>query len=245
MVEERFDGKQIPAPEFDNDDGHAWPAVVEALANFSAGAADKYSVAGALAGARLLVPIVAILDSAETDDAGHQVEKDSHMATVTIVRPDGLRGLLAFTGSQSMTDWGQECRPLAASAERVAMAALQENADVVILDIAGPNQFIVETPGLLALAEGRIWLPPIDDPEVTAAIHQILANVPGSQNFAFEIQPGSDATDLRVVAHPSAGTAPLSTTDVVEVLKAAAQDMQNNPLLASRVPQGIEFGLLN
>lgn len=242
-AQERFVGKDIPTPEFDDDDGSAWPIVVTAMTQFAAGEADKYAVAGALSGSRLFVPIVAVLDEQETNEAGYEVEKNSHMATVTIERPDGKRGLLAFTGTDSMTDWRADCRPLAASARRVALAALAEDADVLILDIASGRRFVLERPGLLALAEGRAWLPPGEDGDIQDVVRRLLEGVPGAELFTFDLRAGADSTDLCVVAHPKNRDSAPSADAAVAVLTRAARAMQSDPVVAARLPNGIEFGV--
>ena len=91
----------------------------------------------ALAGARLLVPVVAVLDEAEVGADGLRRDKDSHMATVSLLNPDGRRGLLAFTSTATLAAWQSDARPVAATSQRVAQAALQEGADAVLLDVAG------------------------------------------------------------------------------------------------------------
>jgi len=48
-------------PSFSNDDGSAHPGVAAALADFAAGDGTEHAVMTALAGSRLLVPVVAVL----------------------------------------------------------------------------------------------------------------------------------------------------------------------------------------
>ena len=54
----------------------------------------------ALHGARLLVPVVAVLGEAETGPDGLRREKTSDMAVPTIQAPDGRRALPAFTSTE-------------------------------------------------------------------------------------------------------------------------------------------------
>lgn len=138
-------GRRIETPtEFAADTGDADPALGRALA-----AGDPDAVLAALAaGARLLVPIVAVLDEAG-DDGG---DKSSHMASVSIVQPDGRRGLLAFTCLESLRAWDPSARPVPARADDVARAALDEGAHGVLVDIAGPVRFAVDGAALAAVA---------------------------------------------------------------------------------------------
>lgn len=136
-------GRLIQAPtDFTDDDGSADPRLREALAGDDAdGAFDLL-----LAGARLLVPIVAV---AAGDGGG---EKSSHMATVSLVQADGRRGLLAFTSLETLRAWDSGARPVPARAPDVARAALDEGADGVLVDVAGPVRFAIDGPTLRALA---------------------------------------------------------------------------------------------
>lgn len=143
-------GRRIETPQgFSNDDGSASPQLTSALAKFAADA-DAYSqVIVALSSARLLVPVVAVLD--EADESGG--DKSSHMATVTLVQADGRRGLLAFTSQDSLKQWDPDARPVPSWSPNVAAAAVAEGASGVLLDIAGPIRFAIDGPALQALAE--------------------------------------------------------------------------------------------
>ena len=67
----------------------------------------------ALQDARLLVPVVAVLGEVEVDERGLAHDKTSDMAAVLMTGADGRRALLAFTGSDSLTDVGRR-RPAGA-----------------------------------------------------------------------------------------------------------------------------------
>ena len=97
------------------------------------------------AGARLLVPIVAVAEGEVADSA-------PHMASVTLVQPDGRRGLLAFTCLETLRAWEPDARPVAAAAPDVAAAALAEGADGVLVDIAGPVRFALDGDALRLVA---------------------------------------------------------------------------------------------
>lgn len=143
MVEGR--GRRIETPSgFAGDDGSADPRVAAAL-----DAGDGEGVLAALrAGARLLVPLVAVLDERDAEGG----DKSSHMASVSLVQQDGRRGLLAFTSVASMRAWDPQARPVPASAPDVARAALEEGADGILVDIAGPVRFAIDGASLDELA---------------------------------------------------------------------------------------------
>ena len=152
--QERFEGSRIPDPGFAGDDGSADPTLATALAAYDAGSADRAQVLAALTRARLLVPVVALLGEVEHDDQGLAHEKTSDMAAVLITRPDGRRGLLAFTGTATMRAWDADARPVPVSAATAALAAVQQEADALVVDLAGPVRFAVEGDDLRGLAAG-------------------------------------------------------------------------------------------
>ena len=101
---------------------------------------------------RLLVPVVAVLDEAGATVRRDPHDKSSHMATVTTTGRDGRRGLLAFTGVESMQRWNPHARPVPAPTRVAAAAALAEGAGAVVVDLAGPVVFAIEAADLRALA---------------------------------------------------------------------------------------------
>ncbi|MGD9955631.1 MAG: SseB family protein, partial [Candidatus Nanopelagicales bacterium] len=133
--EPRFGGMGIPEPEFADDDGVPDPVLADVLARHALGEARLSDVIRALHGKRLMAPLMAVLDSVmDGVEAGAPGpgEKDSHMATVSLVSPDGRRGLLAFTSVRAMAAWEPAARGIPASAARVAAAAIEEGADALL-----------------------------------------------------------------------------------------------------------------
>lgn len=145
---------EIPNPGFADDDGSASSALRAVITDYAEGRARYAEVLAILQHERLLVPVVAVLDSAMEDEHGHQVEKDSHMATVLTTGRDGRLAMLAFTGTDSLTRWNPEGRPVAAEPARVAAAARQDGAAAVVIDIAGPDMFVIHADEIAALADG-------------------------------------------------------------------------------------------
>jgi hypothetical protein len=135
------------------DVGDADPDVVAALAGYADGTGGRASVLAAVTKSRLLVPVVAVLDEAGTSADGVRTDKSSHMATVSTTGRDGRRGLLAFTCLESLHRWNPDARPVPASAPAVAAAALDQGAHAVVVDLAGPVMFAIETVDLKALAD--------------------------------------------------------------------------------------------
>lgn len=153
-VRGRFEGSRVPDPGFAGDDGAADAALAAALTAYDAGTGDRAAVLGALGAARLVVPVVAVLGEVEQDERGLTHDKSSDMATVLLTRPDGRRGLLAFTSTASLAGWDAEARPVPATAATAAQAAIQEGADALVVDVAGPVRFALEGEDLRAVAAG-------------------------------------------------------------------------------------------
>jgi hypothetical protein len=135
------------------DVGSADPDVIAALSGYADRTRDPAIVLAALAESRLLVPVVAVLDEAGRPARGLRTEKSAHMATVSTTGRDGRRGLLAFTCLESLRKWNPDSRPVPAPTPAVAAAALDQGADAVVVDIAGPVLFAIEGTDLQALAD--------------------------------------------------------------------------------------------
>jgi SseB protein N-terminal domain len=135
------------------DVGSADPDVTAALSGYADRTRGPAIVLAALAHSRLLVPVVAVLDEAGTSADRVRIDKSSHMATVSTTGRDGRRGLLAFTCLESLRRWNPDSRPVPAPTPAVAAAALDQGADAVVVDIAGPVLFAIEGNDLQALAD--------------------------------------------------------------------------------------------
>jgi hypothetical protein len=149
--------RSIPDPGFAGDDGAAPAELVSALATYDARPDDLHAATLAvLQRARLLVPVVAVLGEVEHDDRGLAHDKTSEMATVLIEGYDGRTALLAFTSTEAMRRWNPDARPVPVSVATAAESALQDGATAVVVDVAGPVMFVVETGDLQELAAGHV-----------------------------------------------------------------------------------------
>ncbi|MGZ4469723.1 MAG: SseB family protein [Nocardioidaceae bacterium] len=147
--------REIPDPGFAGDDGRADPVVRRALASYGTDPDRLHNpTLAVLQSARLLVPVVAVLSEVEYDDTGLAHDKTSDMATVLITGRDGRTALLAFTSSEAMRRWDPQARPVPVPANKAAEAAVQDQASAMVVDVAGPEMFVVEEDDLRALAEG-------------------------------------------------------------------------------------------
>ncbi|GAA3976413.1 SseB family protein [Actinomadura viridis] len=182
----------IPESPFPDDDGGADPRLAEALAGYAAGRAGARAVLERLAGARLLVPVVAVLTEEEDVAPGElRREKSSDMALPTLIGEDGRRGVLGFTSAEAMRAWRADARPVAVHARQACLAALDEGADALVVDVAGPVPFAVDGPRLRLLAEGRPVPAPHEDPEVLAAVEAAFG--PEEAVTGVRVGPGENA----------------------------------------------------
>ncbi len=149
--------RSIPDPGFPGDDGAADPHLAAALAAYdSTPETAAYSeVLALLQDARVLVPVVAVLGEVEYDEHGLAHDKTSDMAAVLMTGRDGRTALLAFTGTPGLVGWNPEARPVPVSVQQAALAAIQQGAAALLLDVAGPVTFVVEDAELDALARGH------------------------------------------------------------------------------------------
>jgi SseB protein N-terminal domain len=146
--------RRIPDPGFAGDDGSADRALRGALAAYAADATRHLEVFAALQGARLLVPVVAVLGEVETDAAGHVHDKTSDMATALLVGRDGRPALLAFSSLETLAAWRDDARPVPVAASSAARSAVEDGAAALVVDVAGPTTYVVEGDLLEGLSRG-------------------------------------------------------------------------------------------
>ena len=152
--------KRLLGSEFPEDTGDDDPRLRSALAAYDAAGSPQErrsllpTCLRALQGARLLVPVVAVLGEAEVGADGLARDKSSDMAAVLLTGRDGRTALLAFTHTASMQAWDPEARPVPVRAQLAAQAAIQEGAAALLVDVAGPTRLVVEGVDLEGLARG-------------------------------------------------------------------------------------------
>lgn len=143
MEHEAHGARLLAGAGHPDDGGEPDPALTAALTAYAADPAGEPEVLAALAEARLLVPVVAELGESETGADGLVRDKSADMATVLMRGADGRTALLAFTGLESLHRWDPEARPVPVPARTAALAALQDGAAALLLDVAGPVRFVV------------------------------------------------------------------------------------------------------
>lgn len=180
---------------------------------------DRPDYLARLATSRVLVAILAsgdaqLIDQESTvDDTG----KESHMQAVSLRAADGRLGLVCFTGIDSLTLWNASARPVPIRASDAAIAALDEGAQAIILDPAGPIPITITLPDVVALTQvdQRHRAEPI--------ITDLLRGVLTSEQIAIDYLDGGI---LQI-------TVPIENIDEIQKLIAT------NPEIHSFVPGGI------
>lgn len=252
-------------PSFRDDDGAADPAVTTALEEFAAGRGSERAALMALAGSRLLVPVVAVQADGEgqaggrtpdqaggpdPDQAGGRNpdkasgpapdqegrgEKASEMAMPTLIGLDGRRAIPAFTCLDSMRRWQPAARPVPAAARQVWQAAVEDSCAVVI-DVAGPARLAVEGSRLAALARGDAVPAPWADPDVHEVVSDILAGQ--LEIAAFELRPGDADRDLVIALAFAPDSAGCDVTGLASGVGTAVMER-----LGARLRRGVAIWL--
>ncbi|MFG3334530.1 SseB family protein [Streptomyces tendae] len=225
--------KNIPDSAFADDDGSVDPRLSAALAAWAEDRAAVGPVLEALKGARLLVPVVAVLGEVEEDENGLRREKTSDMAVPTLKAGDRT-ALPAFTSTESLARWDPAARPVAVPVHQALEAAAHEKADTVVLDLAGPVPFELTGAVLLALAEGRTTTDPLADPAVAGAVRAALADEPAV--LRAHLGPGRADGTLALVLDPAA--------DAAKAARAVAERLAADDTLRARLVRGLDLALL-
>ena len=222
--------------QFRHDHGGADQQVTAALAAYQAGQGSEQAALAALAGARLLVPVVAVLADGPAGQ-GHgaaEGDKNSEMVLPTLIGNDGRPAVLAFTGVDALARWRRNARPVPAEAARVWQAAAVDGYAVVI-DVAGPVPLAVEGARLAALAAGQPVPPAHEDPDVRAAVEAAVAAEPLITGFALAAgTEAEEASDLTVQLYLAAG-------DWQPAVNRAASRIAGQ--LAGRLRRGVGFSV--
>ncbi|MEU6735324.1 SseB family protein [Streptomyces physcomitrii] len=225
--------KNIPDSAFGDDDGTADPRLAAALAAWAADPAAEGQVLSALAGARLLVPVVAVLGEVETDERGLRHEKTSDMAVPTL-KAGARTALPAFTSTETLARWDPAARPVAVPLHQALQAAAHEKADTVLLDVAGPVAYPLTGAALLALAEGRTSTDPLADPAVAEAVRRVVAAEPAV--LRAHLGAGRADGTLAVVLDGGA--------DPAAALRSLAARLAAEETLRARLVRGLDLALL-
>lgn len=199
-----WEGRRFTPNADSDDDGSAPERLVEAIRRFRSGEVGEAEVVAALRDSRLLVPLVADLGGVGKDEHGRTVktsgaetssaETSQELAIVTVVGRDGRTVLPAFTSVTAMTAWNPAARPVPVPAVRVALAAVGEGTDLVVVDPTSATEFAIRRPALRAIGTATPWTPSYLDPAVLEAF--MAAAAPEPAVTAVELAPGDPTARL-------------------------------------------------
>lgn len=197
-------GRTLQPTGFEQDTGAVDPALADLLARLEGDAPDAVDtamreVAATVAAVRLLVPVLA-----EPSSDG----REEDMAAPTLVAEDGTRALPAFSGLAALSDWDPRARPVPVTAQRAALAAVQERCQQIVIDPVGAH-LVLPSSVVWALASAREWLPAHEDPQVRRALERAVdehrparlgdvgAGPGGALRVVLEIPPGLAAAAVQ------------------------------------------------
>lgn len=183
---------------FANDDGETPTELQEAVLRIretlkelqnAAGASEQSRLLGALAEAqaeaiavaasvRLLVPLIAKAGDYGLTPEGRVVEKTQELSIVTVEASDGRQVLPVFSSVETMQNWNPVARPIPVPGVQVALAAGQEQTDLVIIDAGtAASEFGIRRTALQAFALGQPHKPAWANSAVAAALESICGSI--------------------------------------------------------------------
>lgn len=139
-------------------------------------AAAHSGVVQALAVSRLLVPLLTEAGDIGVTPEGKTVEKTQELSIVTVAGPDGRKVMPAFSSTDAMRRWNPSARPIPVPGPQLALAAAQEETDLIVIDPGTPeSECGVRRPALRAMATGEDVRPAWADEQVRAAFAAALS----------------------------------------------------------------------
>lgn len=176
-----WDGRSFEQNRFANDDGTTPEKIQNALDSHSQ--RDNLElIVESLAEQRLLIPLLATLGESEIGSHGQTVDKSADLAIVAVATPDGKTAIPVFTSVAEMSAWKKDARPVPVEAERVAIAAIAEGHDRVILNPASAA-IALRRPALAALAQGISWVSPENSTQVRSIVESAVAASKAVESF--------------------------------------------------------------
>ena len=228
-----FGGREVTSTGFDNDTGEADAELMRLLE-----AGDEEAWVSRLAQTRLLVPIVAAPTEVTTDEnTGLTAEKSTDMAVVTITAPDGTKGLPVFTSMQELGEWDPSARPSPVRAPFAAQAAISEECQVLLLDMASKHRVVVRPSMVWALAQGQSWVPAHKDEHVRQAVAHASRGIDGLSEV--HLGDGGDGVlKLELLLTPG-----LSQEQVQGIATRIGEELATDGEVRARI-EGLAFSVL-
>ncbi|MCR2815924.1 SseB family protein [Microbacterium jiangjiandongii] len=190
-----WEGRAFQANPHAGDDGSADPALLAALTAFRAGEGDQVAVVDAYRSARLLIPLVAEKGDEGVGPTGLAVDKTQELSIVTVAAPDGRRVLPVFTSVTTMQRWDATARPVPADGARTALAAANDDTDLIVIDPTSETEFVLRRPAVWAIGQGRPWEPSYASPEVYRGLQESIGGELAVLDLS--VAPGDPEARLR------------------------------------------------
>lgn len=214
-------GRQLSPQPFANDKGTTPRAYTLAIAALRTGSGKGPAEAlDVLRTTRLLIPLIAERSEEGVTATGQVVDKQADLSIVSVAGPDGRKTLPVFTSVAAMRVWDATARPVPVESQRAAIAAVDDDAQLMIVDPGSATEFGLRRPMVWSLAQGTPWTVPWQDAAVIQRIDAIVqaecarAGVPVVE---VQVVPVADAGDLEGpetgvhvrVAAPASASAPV------------------------------------
>lgn len=228
-------GRELPHGDFAGDGGEADAALVRALTTGGESAVMRH-----LAAARLFVPVRAVATETGEGAHGQVADTEADMAVVLLKHPDGRTALPVFSSIADLATFDPSVRPVAVEAPRAAQAAVNERADLMVLDCASEQAFEVRGSMVWALAQQRQWLPAEEDPFVASAIERICAAYPAVQEHSLSpgVPDGQGVLQIRLTLMPG-----LTEDQVQQLVTEMAEELAADGELRARI-DGLSFSVV-
>lgn len=190
-----WEGRAFEQNPWAGDDGSADAALLAALTAFHAGDGAATGVVEAYRSARLLIPLIAEKGDEGIGPTGLRVDKTQELSIVTVASPDGRRVLPVFTSVETMSRWDPTARPVPADGVRTALAAAQDDTDLIVIDPASDTEFVLRRPAVWAIGQGQPWEPAHQSPEVYAGLQESIGTELAVLDLS--VEPGDPRSRLR------------------------------------------------
>ncbi|GAA1117888.1 SseB family protein [Citricoccus alkalitolerans] len=239
---EGIDGSANPLHAFDTDDGTADPAWGPVLDRLAAGEAGEPSVVDVLSRMRVFAAVLPTVAETARDQDGHadheHGDKESDISLVTLKAPDGRTALPVFTNVPALTAWHPQARPVATWMPRACLSAVDEGAELVVVDPAAECTFVVRRPAVWALAQQQDWTPSYADEVLAGELSSIVDLVPGLESIGLAPGSGVASRTASGAVLPGGGSGPeLRLVAYPDPVLAAARDEAGLRLLAATLQQ--------
>lgn len=172
-------GRELHSNPFAGDTGEADPALQDALRAVAEEPLDPQrhrAVVAALVDVRLYAPVLPSVLTQSVDERGLMHDNSSEMSMVRLRSGDGREATPAFTDIPTLTAWHGDARPVPIEAERLSAAAVEEGAQLLVVDPGTPHTFLLRRPALWSFLQRKPWMPAWADAAVAGALRTVAAD---------------------------------------------------------------------